>query len=476
MRKWIAAGALALAVLFAPGAAAAAPAPQSADQYAVIEMVNALRAEYGLPPYTVNPALMAAAQAHSAWAASLGTHSHSGAGGSTPTDRAVAAGYGGGRSVRVSENIYWGTMATPQSALNWWRNSPIHFRGMTSTNYAEIGAGVVYTASGGFFTLKFGIVLGDAPAAPPASAAGASPSDSAAAPAARVPLPVYIVEPVEVAEPQEDGSVIHVVGEGQNPWDIAEAYEVPVSEILALNRLSDAEIIRPGDELIIKPAPVPPAPEVIEGPYYHTVQEGQTLFGIAKGYNVPLWQVLELNGLNENSIIYPGNELLIVADPDATPTPRPAVYHVVTEGQTLVGIAFNYAVPLADLMAQNNLNQNSVIYPGDKLLVRPGDPTAAPTPEATATAAPDAAATGPAPTAAPADDEPAGSPPADSPEGTAAAEARAAPSEAPARSSSPPIRAPRAPAPGQGMLIGALVVVGLAGLGLVVYGAVSRRE
>ncbi len=421
MRKWIAAGALALAlmVLFAPTGVEAAPEAQSSDQYYVIELVNALRAEYGLPPYTINPALMAAAQAHSEWAGSMGTHSHTGAGGSTPTDRAIAAGYGGGRSVRVSENIYWGTMATPQSALNWWRNSPIHFRGMTSTNYAEIGAGVAYTDAGGYFTLKFGIVSGNAPAAPAPSAGGSAPSDNAAAPAAAIPLPVYIVEPVELAEPQEDGSIVHVVGEGQNPWDIAEAYEVPVSEILALNRLSDADIIRPGDELIIKPAPVEPAPAELVGPYYHTVQDGQTLFGIAKGYNVPLWQVLELNGLNENS----------------------------------------------------------VIYPGDKLLVRPGDPTAVPTPETTPTPTPDDGATEPAPTGSASEDVPEVEPvPTDAPSRPAVAEADDAPTDVPERDTTPPIRGESAALPGQGLLIGALIVVGLAGMGLVVFGAMSRKD
>src|SRR5690606_27233586 len=276
---------LVIPLMSAAQPAAAAPPGQGADPYTVINMVNALRAEYGLPPYQVNAQLMAAAQAHSQWAASVGTHSHTGLGGSTPTDRALAAGYGGGQSVRVSENIYWGTNATAQSALQWWRNSPIHFRGMTSTQYVEIGAGVAYGSGGGYFTLKFGVVLTGGN-----NGQGAAPQAVQPAPGAR-PLPVYVFEPVEVAEPREDGSVVHVVGEGQNLSYIAEAYEVAVSEIMALNRLTEDSLIHPGNELIIVPAPVQPVEEV-EGPIIHTVEAGQTLFGIALSYGKTLDEVL----------------------------------------------------------------------------------------------------------------------------------------------------------------------------------------
>jgi uncharacterized protein YkwD len=367
MRKRLITGIFALLLVGAATPAQPADAAQNADPYYLIQLVNNVRAEYGLPPYQVDASLMAAAQAHSEWAASVGTHSHTGIGGSTPQDRAVAAGYGGGQSVRVSENIYWGTNATPESAVQWWRNSPIHFRGMTSTNYTQIGAGIAYSASGGFFTLNFGIVLDGSPppAAPPSAGQGEDVAE----------LPVYVVEPVEVAEPREDGSIVHVVGEGQNPWDIAEAYDVPLSEILALNRLTDDSIIRPGDELIIQPAPVEAVS--LDPPVYHTVQEGQTLYGIALRYDVDLATILTLNQLSENAVIRPGDELLIVPDPDQ---PLPPLIHVVEEGQTLSGIALRYGLTVERLRALNGLSEDAFIHPGDRIVIRPGDSTSTPPP------------------------------------------------------------------------------------------------
>src|SRR5687767_9894243 len=113
--------------LFASLAAAPYPAAAQGDPVSeVFNLVNGVRAENGLPPYTQNGALMAAAQGHSRWGASVAYFDHTGADGSRPTDRAVAAGYGEYGTVRVSENIYWGSNASPQSAVTWWRNSAIH--------------------------------------------------------------------------------------------------------------------------------------------------------------------------------------------------------------------------------------------------------------------------------------------------------------------------------------------------------------
>jgi len=457
-------GLLYLSITGAAQPAAAAPPAQSTDPYYLISLVNAVRAEYGLPPYQINGQLMAAAQAHSEWAASVGTHSHTGLGGSTPTDHAIAAGYGGGQPVRVSENIYWGTLANADVAVNWWRNSPIHFSGMTSTTYVDIGAGVAVGPAGTFLTVKFGVVGSGSSAGSGSGARSGSGTGQSAPPAQGVkPLPVYVFEPVEVAEPREDGSVVHVVGEGQNLWYIAEAYEVAVSEIMALNRLTEDSIIHPGDELIIVPAPVKPIEEQ-EGPIIHIVQEGQTVFGIALSYGRTLDEILLLNGLSENDIIRPGDQLVIKPDPNATPVPRAPLYHTVQEGQTLLGIALRYGTDLATLLALNNMSENDIIRPGDKLLIRAGDPTplppATPTPDVTPTPPPTVTVT-----------------PNIRPTEIARATARAnATARAEATAAAQADEAAAGPPAGRSLLIGAAVLVGLAGAGLVIAGIVMKPK
>ena len=75
------------------------------------------------------------------------------------------------------------------------------------------------------------------------------------------PLPtVEVIIPVEVATPQPDGSIFHIVQQGQALLHIAKAYVVDLSELLTLNGLTLEAVIFPGDELLIKLADSTPTP------------------------------------------------------------------------------------------------------------------------------------------------------------------------------------------------------------------------
>ena len=71
---------------------------------------------------------------------------------------------------------------------------------------------------------------------------------------------VEVIVPVEVSTPQPDGSIIHIVQQGQALLHIASAYGVELSELLSLNGLTPTSVIFPGDELIIKLAEATPTP------------------------------------------------------------------------------------------------------------------------------------------------------------------------------------------------------------------------
>lgn len=439
------------------------PAPTQAQVSTAVDLanqVNALRAQYGLAPYQLNSALMSAAQSHSEWEAATGTISHTGQGGTTPTDRAIAAGYGERSNIRVSENIYAGTNATSETALNWWINSPIHFRGLTSPNYSEIGVGVVVTDGLNYYTLVFGDKLSNPRPAPQPEVA--EDSDGGAPAAAPQPLPVFEVVAVEVAEVNEDGSLIHLVQPGQNVWDIAVAYDVAPSEIQALNRLDQEASISPGDELVIIPAEV--VVEVNEdGSITHLVEDGQSLWVISREYDVELDRLLEINGLTEGSIIRPGDDLLIQPPTDGSwveieDRPKPAIYHTVQEGQFLYNIAAIHGVDFETILTLNNLTAESIIRPGDELLIRPADEPLV-TPEADLQAEEEAVEV-----------EPDGGKPDDIeaevnieqplPEGATNSNAQAVETDGP----------PRA------MLVIGLVIVAVAGGGLIAYGGMSFRK
>lgn len=130
----------------------------------LLSLINGARAASGLPPYTLNPRLAAAAQSHSADMAaraadilarggSIGEAiTHTGSDGSRPADRVAATGYD---AIQVGENIFTTTRG-PQAAFEWWMGSGDHRHNILHDRYLEIGIGVAPGPEGSvMYTLVF---------------------------------------------------------------------------------------------------------------------------------------------------------------------------------------------------------------------------------------------------------------------------------------------------------------------------------
>jgi LysM repeat protein len=234
-------------------AVGASLAPRSSAQvgepWQLVAEVNALRASYGLPPYEVDNALMAAAQAHSEYQAQLGSWTHSGPGGSRPHDRAVAAGYGGGAQVYVSENVAMGADLSPSTTVYQLWQDAVHLETMISPNYRHIGAGVAESGGQVFYTIDVGYIEGN-----PGSGAESQPAAAPTLPGG-TPAPTAIaLVPITVATPNIDGSIVHVVQYGQFLENIANAYGIPLQDLLAQNYINQNTVIFPGDKIVIEPS------------------------------------------------------------------------------------------------------------------------------------------------------------------------------------------------------------------------------
>lgn len=212
----------------------------------LIAEVNGLRATYGLPAYKVNNSLMSAAQNQSSYQAQIGTWTHTGPGGSRPWNRAVAAGYGSGAQVYVSENVAMGINLSPQKVVHEMWQDAVHLETMISPRYTHIGAGVATVGDSVYYTIVVGYIAGAA------GSGESAPDNPAPTEVSGTPLPTQVpVEPIAVATPGEDGSIIHVVQWGQFLENIAAAYEIELADLLARNGLSDQAVIYPGDKLLI---------------------------------------------------------------------------------------------------------------------------------------------------------------------------------------------------------------------------------
>ena len=243
---------LLLCLALAPGMRALPASAQSDPASEVLALVNQLRAQYGVPPYQYSPELAAAAQAHTEWRVAAGQMTHIGPGGSRPYHRAVAAGFGGGNEVYVSENIIGMVNLTPAQAVERWTGDAPHLNTMISDFYQYAGVGYVEVGNARHYTLLVGVIA-NAPRyvspAPPQSA----PASGDAPPAPAAPR----AAPVRVATARPDGAIIHVVERGQALWTIAVVYNVDLGQLLAINGLAEGAIIYPGQEIVIRPSDTP---------------------------------------------------------------------------------------------------------------------------------------------------------------------------------------------------------------------------
>jgi LysM repeat protein len=135
----------------------------------------------------------------------------------------------------------------------------------------------------------------------------------------------------------------------------------------------------------------------------YTVRAGDTLGGIATKHSMSLAAVFAANNMSMRTIIYPGQKIKVRATAvkaPAKPAAKPAAAtHTVKSGDTLSGIAAKHGVRLASVLAANNMNLRTIIYPGQKIKLAATaapKPAAKPAPKPAAKPAPKPAAKPPA--------------------------------------------------------------------------------
>lgn len=96
----------------------------------------------------------------------------------------------------------------------------------------------------------------------------------------------------------------------------------------------------------------------------YTVQPGDNLWSIAQKFNISLETLLWTNDLNKNSLIQIGQKLVIL--------PVSGVIHHVKKSDTLSQIAKIYKADQGEIMAFNDLSAEGDIYIGDILIIPEG--------------------------------------------------------------------------------------------------------
>ena len=275
---------------------------------------------------------------------------------------------------------------------------------MTGSQVSALVAGEAMSALVGRFVLENGNLRDvAAPASPAPEAAPAAPAPEAA-PAAPAPAPAA---PAPVST--------YTVVRGDSLSGIASRFGTTSRNLMSLNGITNANLIRVGQVIKLSadaapaapapapaapapaaPAPAAPAPTATAAPTTYTVVARDTLSGIASRFGTTTRNLMSLNGITNANRLRIGQVLTIVgaaapaapapaAPAPATPAPAPAApapnasgttSYTVVARDTLSGIASRFGTTTRNLMSLNAITNANSIRIGQIITVS-GTPTAA---------------------------------------------------------------------------------------------------
>lgn len=368
----------------------------SVSAYELILAMNTLRTSNGLPALVEDPIINAVAQSTAATMAANQMSWHIG----DVRGRLQSAGYGGGATVWATENFAVGNYGIDEIMVIW--SDADHMIPAVNPAYCHVGAGVAKAASGQYYYVLQAAYTSAKSCGEYKPPAGQSPQTGGnpGVPGSGVS---QLIVPVKISTPDADGRMYHEVQPGQSFWSIAVAYQITIQDLETWNNLSRETALKVGQKLFIPGSntegyatPTPVGMVMVnepgaDGKIIHEVQPYQALFSIAQAYKISVDRILALNSIQKETPLQIGQKLIIDPGGDGsnpvsqslspiqqlTPASDGYYYHTIKSGENLSSIAKLYEINLRDLLNWNGLNDESILYPDQKLVLLITPPVAA---------------------------------------------------------------------------------------------------
>ena len=131
---------------------------------------------------------------------------------------------------------------------------------------------------------------------------------------------------------------VYVVRSGDNFKKIADKFSINEDKLRSINNIYFDDNLRPGMEIIV--------PKNKENYFdYYTIEKGDSLYKIARMYNINPTLLATLNGLDMQDYIYPNQEILI---------PKSGYsYYITAEGDTLDTVSKMFEENKEKLLKEN---------------------------------------------------------------------------------------------------------------------------
>lgn len=123
---------------------------------------------------------------------------------------------------------------------------------------------------------------------------------------------------------------VHVVKKGETLYSIGRQYQITVSELRAANNLSENDVLKAGQRLVVPSADLENAATLASSGVsqtktsvkteIHVVAKGETLYAIAKKYNAKVSELYSLNGMSSGDVLKVGQKIKVpaVSKPDSS--------------------------------------------------------------------------------------------------------------------------------------------------------------
>ena len=143
--------------------------------------------------------------------------------------------------------------------------------------------------------------------------------------------------------------IIYKISKGDSLYSIAKKFGVSVNDIINYNQLANT-LLSVNQQLLI---PVNKVVESGKDPHInYVIKKGDTLYNIAKRYNVTPQELMDYNNLS-SSLLNIGNTILI-------PQTKQLINYFVRTNDTLQSIAQRFNTTIDEIMKLNNLNTTDV--------------------------------------------------------------------------------------------------------------------
>lgn len=173
-------------------------------------------------------------------------------------------------------------------------------------------------------------------------------------------------EPSTPEQPTEIGTITYTVKSGDTLSKIARNYETTVNSIVALNpSITNPNLIYPGEQFIIR---VNSSSGNLTSRVY-TVVRGDTLSEIAVRYNTTVSRLVADNNISNPNLIYPGQRILISGNSTTLGNECGKVLYTIKRGDTLSKIAARYDTTVNEIATLNNIANPNLIYAGNIIRV-----------------------------------------------------------------------------------------------------------